>query len=154
MADTTLTGANGELIKAYTSGGSSRHQSSVLAVSGADGAIRADLLRGITVDDVATQWTAGAPGLIQVIEDDATPERLNNGTSIPCKGVAVAHILANTGRLAFGSSNAVRAGDSSLNTPFYIDVGGPPMLIRVDDVNKVWAAVQTDGDSVIWGVLF
>lgn len=154
MADTTLTGVGGDQVKAFSTGGTSKHQSAVLAVDGVDGSIRADKLRGVTVDDCATGWSAGGAGNVQVIEDDATPERLNGGTQLLCKGVMLGHGFNNTGRIAFGSANTVRATDAALNTPTYIEFGGPPIIIRIDDPAKIWAAVAVDGDTVIWAALF
>ena len=76
----------------------------------------------------------------------ATPEKLA-AASTPCLGVAITARNSNTGNMAYGFSNAVRATDNA-------EVGaqlqpGASVFIPINNLNLVWldAEVGTDGVS-------
>lgn len=152
MAATTIVGGrDGVPIRAYTTGTAGTNQEgAVLGIDGSDLAIRADAVRGLVVNDVFASWLHLAG---QVIDSTTVPEQMNGGTPITCKGLIVGQHPNNTGRLAFGASNTVRADLTNLNTPVFLDVGDQLMLIRIDDPSKVWCAAEVAGNSVLGAVL-
>lgn len=74
-----------------------------------------------------------------------TPVRLSD-TSVVCYGVAITADGNNTGRIAFGFSNAVRAATGGEVGP---SLGaGESVFIPINDARKTWIDAAVNGEGV------
>lgn len=91
-------------------------------------------------------YTASGPGDgNKNVAAAGTPERLN-ATRIPCRNVAITARPANTGKIAVGMSNAVRAvaaGEKGV-----ILAAGSSVSFPVASVSDLWIDATVNGEGV------
>lgn len=78
----------------------------------------------------------------------ATPEQMTT-THQKCVKVKIKAMKSNTGIVAVGSDNTVKAANDKSESGWQLDPG-QGVDVEIDDPTKVWLDVATNGDGVVF----
>lgn len=89
----------------------------------------------------ATTLTDG----IKTITTAGTPEQIST-TSVPCEYVMVSPLTTNTGYVALGGSTVIATATQMRGIA--LGTGHSPVLVPVDDLNKIYLDVEFAGQGI------